>query len=87
LRSLEPEYFNKFSATANEIRKRIPINLPKIMELTEWHHPEFANSELPSNNQTFKQIGKVLETGKVDYYKPTKKTNNHWKNWPNGGTL
>tara|TARA_R110001606_G_scaffold9182_1_gene39960 strand:+ start:1109 stop:1843 length:735 start_codon:yes stop_codon:yes gene_type:complete len=87
LRGLEPEYNNDFVATEKEIRERIPANLPKIMELTEWNHPDCADSELPSKNETFKQIAKVLETGKTEFYKPTKKPNNHWKNWPDGGTL
>tara|TARA_R110002111_G_scaffold1640_3_gene11084 strand:+ start:873 stop:1241 length:369 start_codon:yes stop_codon:yes gene_type:complete len=87
LRGLEPEYSKEFEATEQEIRKRIPMDLQKIMELTEWNHPDYADSEIPSKNQTFKQIAKVLETGKKKFYKPTEKPNNHWKNWPDGGTL
>ena len=55
--------------------------------MTEWHHPDCADSELPSKNETFKLIAKTLETGKTDLYKPIKKPNNHWKNWPDGGKL
>lgn len=87
LRGLEPKYNNNFVASEKEIRERIPTDLPKIMELTEWNHPDCADSELPSKNETFKQIAQVLETGKVNFYKPTRKPNNHWKNWLNGGTL
>ncbi|OQD42810.1 hypothetical protein BUL40_09865 [Croceivirga radicis] len=87
MRGLEPEYNNEFEATEQEIRERIPFDIPKIMELTEWYHPDCADSELPSKNETFKQIAKVLETGKMEFYKPTYKPNNHWKNWPNGGAL
>ena len=87
MRGLEPEYNKELEATEKEIRERIPMDLPKIMELTEWNHPDCADSELPSKNGTFKQIAKVLETGKKEFYKPTKKPNNHWKNWPDGGTL
>ena len=87
MRGLEPEYNNELEATEQEIRERIPSDLPKIMELTEWYHPDCADSELPSKNETFKQIAKVLETGKTEFYKPTNEPNNHWKNWPDGGTL
>lgn len=87
LRSLEPEYNDDLVATEKEIRERIPADLPKIMELTDWNHPDCADSELPSKNETFKQIAKVLESGKTEFYKPTEKPNNHWKNWPDGGTL
>ncbi|GAA3584957.1 DUF7003 family protein [Snuella lapsa] len=87
MRGLEPEYNMEFEATEEEIKQRIPYDLPKIMELNEWHHPDCADSELPSKNETFKQIAKVLETGRTEFYKPTNKPNNHWKNWPDGGTL
>lgn len=87
MRGLEPEYNKEFEATEKEIRERLPNDLPKILELIEWNHPDCANSELPSRNETFKQIAKVLATGKADFYKPTNKPNNHWKNWPDGGTL
>lgn len=87
LRGLIPTHNNDFIATEEEIRERIPIDIPKIIELTEWHHPDCANSETPGKNETFKQLAKVLETGLAEFYKPTKKPNNHWKNWPEGGTL
>lgn len=87
LRGLEPEFNKDFEATEEEIRERIPKDLPKIIELTEWHHPDCADSELPSNNETFQQIAKVLATGQKDFYRPTNPVNNHWKHWPDGGTL
>ncbi|WP_370425301.1 DUF7003 family protein [Tenacibaculum dicentrarchi] len=87
LRGLEPEYNKEFEATEKEIRERIPADLPQIMELNKWNHPDCADSEIPSNNETFKQIAKVLETGQNKYYKPIEKHNNHWKNWPEGGAL
>jgi hypothetical protein len=87
LRGLEPEHNKDFIATEKEIRERIPRDLAKIIELTEWYHPDCAESELPSNNETFRQITKVLETGQSLFYKPTRKSNNHWKNWPDGGKL
>nr|WP_139195653.1 hypothetical protein [Aquimarina amphilecti] len=36
MRGLEPEYNNELEATEQEISERIPSDLPKIMELTEW---------------------------------------------------
>lgn len=87
LRGSEPELNKEFVATEEEIRDRIPKDLPQIIELTEWHHPDCSDSELPSNNETFQQIAKVLETGQQDFYKPTNPPNNHWKNWPDAGKL
>jgi hypothetical protein len=87
LRGLEPDYNNDLVATQKEIGERIPMDLPKILELTEWHHPDCISAEVPSENETFKQIAMVLETGQTEFYKPTEEPNNHWKNWPDGGTL
>ncbi|MDQ6812594.1 MAG: hypothetical protein M3040_02465 [Bacteroidota bacterium] len=87
LRLLDALHHDKFVATENEIKERIPSDLPKIIELHNWFHPDVVNDELPSNNETFIQIAKVIETGNIDYYKPTYEPNTNWKNWPNGGTL
>ena len=87
LRLLDALHHDKLVATGKEIRERIPGNLPKIIELHDWFHPDVVNDELPSENETFKQIAKVLETGNAEYYKPTNKPNTNWANWPDGGTL
>lgn len=87
LRLLDALHHDKLVATESEIKKRIPNNLKQIIELHNWFHPDVANEELPSNNETFIQIAKVLETGNIDYYKPTHEPNTNWKNWPEGGTL
>lgn len=87
LRLLDAFYHDKLIATEVEIRERIPIDIPKIIEINEWFHPDVVNGELPSENETFKQIAMILETGNIDYYLPTHKPNTNWKNWPDGGTL
>ena len=87
LRLLDAMHHDKLVATENEIQERIPTDLPKIIELHNWFHPDVVNDELPSNNETFIQIAKVLETGNIDYYKPTHEPNTNWKNWPDGGSL
>lgn len=87
LRMLDTLYHDKLVATEQEIRKRIPADIPKVIELHEWFHPDVANDELPSKNETFKQIAEVLETGDITIYKPKRKSNTHWRNWPDGGTL
>ena len=87
LRLLDILYHDKLVATEKEIRERIPIAIPKIIELHEWFHPDVINGALPSENETFKLIAKVLESGNPEHYKPTHKPNTHWTNWPDGGTL
>ena len=87
LRGIAADYKEQFLATEDEIRQRIPKDLPLILCLDEWYHNDLANEENPSQNETFQMVAKVLETGNVKFYAPTKEPNNHWRNWPDGGTL
>ena len=87
LRLLDKLYHDKLVAPEQEIRERIPKDIKKIIELHDWYHPDVVNNELPSQNETFKLIAKVLETGVIENYKPTNNSNTHWINWPEGGTL
>lgn len=87
LRSLLNEYREQFLATEAELRARIPEDLPLILRLDEWYHPDVANDERPSENETFQMLAKVLATGDVSQFKPSKEPNTHWSNWPDAGTL
>lgn len=86
-RSLLPEHREKFLATEEELRQRIPDGLPLLLRLDDWYHPDVVCGEKPSENETFQLIGKVLAKRDASLYAPTKQPNTHWKNWPNGGTL
>lgn len=87
LRLLDALHHDRLVATEDEIRDRIPTDIPRVIELHEWFHPDLVNKEIPSQNETFIQIAQVLECGDVNYYKPTSKPNTNWVNWPEGGTL
>lgn len=87
LRLLDKLYHKELVATEEEIRERIPVDIPLILELQDWFHPDVANEELPGGNETFKQIAQVLESGTTEFYRPKNKSNTHWSNWPDGGTL
>lgn len=86
LRLLNVKYRKRTFATEQEIRGRIPADIPKILELDEWFHIDLAGDEKPSENETFQMLAKVLETGNLNEYKPTKSPNTHWSNWPESGT-
>jgi hypothetical protein len=58
-----------------------------LLNLDQWYHPDLAGDEMPSGNETFQLIAKVLCSGDPSHYKPTNKPNTHWSNWPAGGTL
>jgi hypothetical protein len=87
LRSLVPEYQNLYFATEEELRQRVPSDLPLILRLEEWNHPDLAAEELPSHSETFQMIADVLISGNPSLYKPTLAPNTHWRNWPEGGSL
>jgi hypothetical protein len=87
LRSLLPEHRDLLLATEEELRDRVPADLPLILTLNEWHHPDLADDELPSQSETFQLIAEVLVSGDASCYRPTQKPNTHWSNWPEGGTL
>lgn len=87
LRSLVPKYRELFLATETELRRQIPKDLPCILRLDEWHHPDLASDDLPSANETFQLIASVLCTGRISAYSPTFPPNTHWSNWPEGGTM
>jgi hypothetical protein len=87
LRLLSRTHRRLFLATEEELRDRVPPDLPMILRLDEWHHPDLAGDELPSENETFQMISDVLVSGDAGVYQPTLVPNTHWSNWPAGGTL
>lgn len=87
LRGIYEDHKEEFLATEEEIRQRIPKDLPLFLKLNEWFHPDLVTGERPSHTETFRMIAKALETGNAAFYNPTMEPNNHWKNWPEGGTL
>ena len=87
MRSLLVDYRELLLATEAELRARVLADLPCILRLDEWHHPDLASSELPSQSRTFQMIADVLESGDATRYQPTDPPNTHWSHWPEGGTL
>jgi len=87
LRSLLPENRDLLLATEEELHQHVPSDLPLLLRLDEWHHPDLSGDELPSESETFQMIADVLVTGNINRYSPTKAPNTHWSNWPEGGTL
>lgn len=91
LRGFVPEHRELFLASDEEIRERIPKDLPLLLRLEEWYHgdPNWPDNhdgqQKPSEIETFQMIAKMIESGDVRDYCPSNKPNNHWKNWPEGG--
>lgn len=87
LRGLLPEHRGLLLATDEEIRARVPEDLPQVLRLDEWNHPDVSEGEMPSQSPTFQGLAKVLKTGDLTCYRPRRKPNTHWSRWPEGGVL
>ena len=74
-------------ATTSEQRVSVLPEMERLLVLDEWHHPDLANDQWPSEVESFQQLAEILSTGDVSRYRPTASPNTHWKNWPDGGTL
>jgi hypothetical protein len=73
------------SATEQDIRQQIPKDLPKLMTIEKFHFiSAYDESRLPSTQETYKLIAKVLVTKDTTNWKPTEIPNNHWTNWESG---
>lgn len=84
VRELVPEHRDLLLADESELRALVPVDLPEILRLEAWHHPDVL-VERPSREETFRLIAKVLDTGNPHDYRPTLAPNTHWSNWPESG--
>jgi hypothetical protein len=87
LRSLMPEYRHLLLTTPAEQYHYVPHDLPVILQLADWHHPDLADGELPSATDTFRMLAEVLVTGDPGQYVPQTPPNTHWRYWPMGGMV
>lgn len=86
-RFLAAHHRDRVLATPDEQRFSVPDDVPEILKLDDWTHPDLAGSELPSECETFVQLAQVLSSGDISRYRPTTAPNTHWRNWPDGGSL
>jgi hypothetical protein len=68
------------------LRARIPLDLPEILRLEEWHQPVF-DEPVPSQTETYRLIAEVLATGDPTLYRPTLAATTHRSYWPESGTM
>ena len=86
-RFLAAKYRDRVLATPQERRVSVPDDVPEILQLNDWTHPDLADSVLPSETESFIQLSQVLSSGNLGDYRPTTLPNTHWRHWPDGGTL
>jgi hypothetical protein len=69
----------------SEIRKYISADLPKLMTIDKFHFASiYDKKNLPSKQEMYQLIAKVLVLRDSSLWKPTLKANNHWANWDSG---
>lgn len=86
-RALTPAFRDLLLADEDELRRLVPTDLPRILVLEEWNHPDVLDGALPSQSDTFLCIADVLVDGRPELYTVTQPPNTHWSNWPEGGAL
>lgn len=86
-RYLADRYRSDVLGTESERRISVLPDMEQILQLDEWHHPNLAEGELPSEIESFQQLAAVLASGDISQYSPSEAPNTHWSNWPDGGTL
>ncbi len=85
LRILDSDYRELLLATEEELRRRIPPDLPLILRLNEWRHPDeiptsrfdsrFGSDQLSGFTRTFQMLANVLVSGDPSLYQPVEEPN------------
>jgi hypothetical protein len=85
-RRLVPAHRDLLFGDNAEVRRRLPADLPQLLQLEEWSQPDLFETQ-PSQSQTYQLIAAVLESLDPSRYRPTLAPNTHWSNWPDSGSL
>lgn len=67
-------------ATPSEQRVSVTPELQQLLQLDEWHYPDLAGDERPSQLESFRQLAAVLASGDVANHRPSTPANTHWRN-------
>lgn len=73
----------RFFLSVSELCKLLGSSeIPLILQLTQWSHPDIAAGELPSQNECMKQIARAIQMRDSGKYScPPTSMNTHWANW------
>jgi hypothetical protein len=73
------------SALENEIKEHLPKDLPKLMTINKFHFQSvYDKNNLPSKQEMYQLIAKILVKQDTSLWKPRLNPNNHWSNWKSG---
>ncbi len=65
LRWLTEGWRDALLATEDELRARLPPDLPKFLTLDAWAHPDLGSGEKPSQSVAFRQLAEALASGEL----------------------
>ena len=71
LREIVPEHRDLFLASDEELRARIPPELPELLRLEQWNHPDLLKGEVPSETEAFRMIAEVMLARDPTLYAPS----------------
>jgi hypothetical protein len=57
------------------------VNLPRFIQLKEWHHPSQYEREFPSQTICFQSLAQAIAENKPDLYRCLEPINSHWSSW------
>lgn len=78
-----PDFLKRFDLEDPYIQQMIKSEKEKN---EKWNRKQW-NKNRPGSYETWQQIAEVIATGDVCLYKPTRKPNSHWRNWPESGSM
>ncbi len=81
------EFNKQFSIEQRMDYETFKLAIRKDEERRGENNRKEINKNRPGAYETWKQIAKVIETGDVNFYKPTLVPNTHWINWEESGSL
>lgn len=87
LRWMVQRYRSFFVASPPELRRGMSRQLPLLLQLDDWHHPDIAAGQLPSDTETFVAAADAVASGDPSFFDVSETPNTDWRNWPEGGTL
>jgi hypothetical protein len=67
--------------TAEELARVVPHNLPDLLCLDNWKHPDICRGELPSHNESLCNLAEVLASGDLSQLRAAAHPNVDWRLW------
>lgn len=92
VRFLSEKYPDLFRANEEELRTCLPADLPKLMHIDRWVHPETwelygGGGPKPSESGTIRMLAKILVQRDSSLWEEPASPNNDWRFHPEAGGL